>query len=430
MFLFNKKQYNNKVSFYGSRIFWIIILFSFVAWFVGILIEPQGHQLDIFHIRMKDFWGDATVVTYFVKDKNPYINSGANYPPLPYMLYYILALVSVVPDGGYQQYYHQPLWTMMFFLFLFVTIGLLWQICVKQLHQTTHFDAVMVGLAFCLSAPMLYTLERGNTILPSVLFASIFVFYYDSIIKWKKEIALISLAVAVSIKLVPGVFGFLLLCNRDWKGVFRAAIYTILFLFLPFLFFEGGLDNFQRLYHNLYGFVGHYAVDGAVSGTGIVAGVFKLGKTFFGDGYGMNVTTYNVLRFISVLVSAVLFMSVFHFEEKWKQVFNINIILLIFPSVAFQYYFLYSIPVIVLFLNALISGSNDDESQFKMTMDRIIIFASFIMMNFVYRCPLSDFFDQHIAVLLLTIVGVYYSIQAFWKSGHVLPRWLFMDVNR
>ena len=102
MFLFNKKRYNNNMgSVFFSRLFWIIILFSFIAWFVGILIDPQGSQIDVFHIRMKDFWGDATVVTHFVKDKNPYINPGANYPPLPYMMYYILALVSVVPDGGY-----------------------------------------------------------------------------------------------------------------------------------------------------------------------------------------------------------------------------------------------------------------------------------------------------------------------------------------
>lgn len=106
-------------------------------------------------------------------------------------------------------------------------------------------------------------------------------------------------------------------------------------------FFEGGLNNVQRLYHNLYGFLGHYAVDGAVSGTGIVAGVFKLGKSFFGESYGMNVSTYNFLRFISVQVSAVLFLSIFHLEEKWKQAFNLNIILLIFPSVAFSITFVF-----------------------------------------------------------------------------------------
>lgn len=424
MFLFNKKQYNNNMgSVFFSRLFWIIILFSFIAWFVGILIDPQGSQIDVFHIRMKDFWGDATVVTHFVKDKNPYINPGANYPPLPYMMYYILALVSVVPDGGYQQYYYQPLWSITFFLFLFVTVGMLWQICVKQLQETTHVDAVMVGLTFCLSAPMLYTLERGNAILPSVLFASIFVFYYDSNSKWKKEVALISLAIATSIKLVPGVFGLLLLCNRDWKGVLRVSLYTVLFLFLPFFFFEGGLNNVQRLYHNLYGFLDHYAVDGAVSGTGLVAGVFKLGKSFFGESYGMNVSTYNFLRYISVQVSAVLFLSIFHLEEKWKQAFNLNIILLIFPSVAFQYYFLYSIPVIVLFLNA--SASRFIENKLTNSMDKMVVLASFIMIYFVYRCSLSNFFDQHFAVLLLTIVGVYYSIQAFRKSGHILPRWLF-----
>ena len=417
MFLFNNKNLN---VFYG-RLFWTIIICSFFAWFVGIMIEPQGYQLDLFSFRMEDFWGDATVVTHFVKEKDPYSFTRSNYPPLSYMFYYILALVSVVPNGGYQHYFYQPLWTTMFCLFLFVTIGLIWQICITQMQNIPHVDAVMIGLAFCLSKHMIVAFERGNVIILAVLMTIIFVFYYDSNTRWKKEGALIALAVAICIKLSPAIFGFLLVRNRDWKGVLRLSIYFILLFFAPFLFFEGGLSDCGRLYYNLFNFLDYYAVSGAVAGTGIATSFLRLGIILFDA--DITASTYMIFRVLGIELSFFLLCSIFHEEEKWKQVLNLTIIQLLVPAVSFRYNFLFFIPSFILFLNYLSLYSV--ECDFRITMDKIIIFASFIMMTFVYRCTISDIFDEHFSILLLTAVGTYYSVHAFRKSGHVLPTDLF-----
>ena len=413
MFLFNKKNIN---VFYG-RLFWIIVIFSFFAWFVSVMIDPQGHQLDYFYFRMEDFWGDATAVTHYVKEKDPYSYKGSNYPPLSYMFYYILALVSVVPNDGYQHYFHQPLWTTMFCLFLFVTIGLIWQICITQLKNIPHFDAVMIGLALCLSKLMIFTFERGNVIVLAVLTTIIFVFYYDSNTSWKKEVALVALAIAICLKLSPAIFGFLLVRNRDWKGVLRLSIYFILLFFVPFLFFEGGLSDCGRFYYNLFHFFDYYSGWGATAGTGIATSFLKLGIIIFDT--GITASTYNIFRVLSIELSFFLLCSIFHEEEKWKQVLNLTIILLLVPAVSFRYNFLYCIPSFILFLNHLSLYSAECDS--KIRMDNIIIFASFVMMTFVYRCPISDFFNEHFSILLLTAVGTYYSVCAFRKSGHVLP---------
>ena len=376
MNMFNNVIISTKSCTLVIKLFWVIILSSFVGWLVGLLINPQGHQLDVFFSRMSDFWGDATVVTYFVNERNPYQYPGANYPPLPYLLYYVFACVSRIPDGGYPQYYYQPLWTMIFVLFLFIVLGMLWLICAKNTHSGLTIDAMMTGLSFCISGPMLYTIERGNVILVAILCTAIFVFYYDNKCRWKKEIALLSLAIAVDIKVAPAVFGALLICNKDWQAICRTLLYGILFFILPFYFFEGGINNLPLM-------ISH------------------------------------INQFVSYEVSFILFLGLFHFKEKWKQVLNLTIIMLIVPSVAFQYYFLLSIPVTILFLSSfsdnLHENTNDD------VIGKFFIFMSFIMIYFVYRCPLSDFFNHKFAILILTVTGLFYSIKAFIKSKRILP---------
>ena len=419
MSLLNNIRMSAKSGTLFIKLFWIIIVLSFVAWLVDLIFNPQGHQLDLFHIRMRDFWGDATVVTYFVNERNPYQHSGTNYPPLPYLLYYVFACVSRIPDGGYPQYYYQAIWTLVFVLFSFIVLGILWHICAKNIRSESNIDAMMMGLSFCISGPMLYTIERGNVILVSILATAIFVFYYDSKCKWKKEVALISLAIAVDIKVAPAVFGALLICNKDWQAICRTLLYTILLFILPFFFFEGGIQNLPLMISNINKFLNHFAVAGAVNGAGISSGIFQVGKFLLGESYGMSYSMYNLLRMISVEISFILFLGIFHFKEKWKQVLNLTIIMLILPSVAFQYYFLLSIPVTIMFLNSLsdnLQGNTNDAS-----IGEFFIFMSFIMIYFVYRCPLSDFFNHKFAILILTVTGLFYSIKAFINSRHILP---------
>ena len=57
------------------RLFWIVVLTSFFAWFFALLINPQGKQLDLFFLRMADFWADATNTTGYVSGLDPYYKS-------------------------------------------------------------------------------------------------------------------------------------------------------------------------------------------------------------------------------------------------------------------------------------------------------------------------------------------------------------------
>ncbi len=417
MRLFNNFQINGKLFL---RLFWLIIISSFVAWFMSLLANPQGRQLEVFCLRMADFWGDATVVTHFVSERDPYSYSGANYPPLPYLIYYVLARVSSVPQGGhYQYYYYQPLWTMLFVLFLFVNLGLLWYICAKQISRKLNFDAVMTGLAICLSGSMLFALERGNTIVLSVLTATIFIFYYDNKLKCLKEIALVCLAVSANIKLTPVVLGGMLIYHKDWYAVGRVCIYGVLLFIFPFLFFDGGIHNILRMLNNINSFVVHDVAYSASNGTGLISGFWQIARLIFDMSRGLSFSIYQNLRVISFEIVLILFAGGFHFQEKWKRVLNLTMILLILPPSSHEYNILYLVPPTVLFLQSF--AKTVQPCLVNYSFDKILIFLCFIMVFFVFRCDLSDFFNHRISVLLLTAICSFYSIKMFIQAKHVLP---------
>lgn len=104
---------------------------------------------------------------------------------------------------------------------------------------------------FCImSAPFLFLIERGNILILSLVFAMLFVAYYDHKSRLVRELALVCLAFSICIKLYPVVFAVLLLNEKKYKELIRAAIYTVIVFFLPFVFF-GGFEGVAQFVTNL-----------------------------------------------------------------------------------------------------------------------------------------------------------------------------------
>ena len=95
---------------------------------------------------------------------------------------------------------------------------------------------IMTSIAFCLSMPVIFTIERANFLLMTLFFILFYIFNYDSENKTRRELALISLAMASALKLTPAVLGILLLYNKQWKEAIRTVIYGLILGMVPFLF--------------------------------------------------------------------------------------------------------------------------------------------------------------------------------------------------
>ena len=393
------------------RLFWITIISSFLAWFIALLINPQGRQLDLFFLRMGDFWADATNTTGLASCLDPYHNDtigleNAVYPPLAYVLFEGLAFVSVVPKGTYLQYYYQPIWTFLFVIALIVILVLLFVVCLKQFKAFCAFDGLMLSIALCLSYPMLFVIERGNILILSSFAVAVYLFYYDSKSKWKKEIAIICLSLAIGIKLSPAVLGVLLINKKDWKTLCRAFLYGIFFIFFPFLFFDGDIQtNLLQMVSNIQLHFKHYS---EFIGTGLISSYTKYGLIIKGEQFQITPITYHFFKVLKILVSILLSLGIFFLQEKWKKALNATLILLILPSVSGAYCMIYMIPVTVLFMSSLI--------QDKITVDKLIILLSLIMIFFVYRCDFSIFFNFSFAIPVLVIMASNYSIKSLRNS--------------
>lgn len=133
---------------------------------------------------------------------------------------------------------------------------------------------IMTSIAFCLSMPVIFTIERANFLLMTLFFILFYIFNYDSENKTRRELALISLAMASALKLTPAVLGILLLYNKQWKEAIRTVIYGLILGMVPFLFFHGGLVNIGRMFHNAALNVQAYS---STEGTTIVAALVAFG---------------------------------------------------------------------------------------------------------------------------------------------------------
>ena len=395
-----------------QRLFWIIIIISFIAWIIALVKNPQGRQIDLFFLHMGDFWADATNPTGIASARDPYHNAAIGlenvpYPPLTYLFFYYLSKLCIVPTGRYIQYYFQPMWTMMFTIGLNFTLILLFLFCYKQFDSKNRFDGAMISLVCCcLSFPILFTIERGNTLIFTVLLVSVFIFYYDSCSCWKKELALLCIALATAgLKISPGVFCALLIYNKDWRAILRVIIYSLIIFFVPFFFFRGGIQNLSQLLFNIKLNLVIYA---DLPGPGLIASYLKYSRIFLGENYKMSDMLYLFFMVLRSVISVILVLGAFCYEEKWKRVFNLTIVLLVFPSVSQTYATLYMIPFTILFTKMLYNR--------ELSIDVLIIYICLIMVYFVYRHMISDFLNYNFAVPLLVIVAFCYSIKSIKNS--------------
>lgn len=376
-------------------------------WVVAFVINPDGKQINLFFASMQDFLADASNTTGLSSRLDPYHDDtiglwNAAYPPLAYLLFYFFSRVGSISSGmPYLGYYIHPVWLMFFIISVFVLLIVLYSLIVKQLNMYRGTVAVFFGLAICLSNPVLFTIERGNVILLAAVFTSFFVFNYESENKIYKELALICLAFAAGLKMTPALFGVLLIYKRDYRAILRTVLYGLISFVAPFYLLDGGIANFQMFLHNMKM---HLRVVSSESGTGLVASCYKIMQLIYGENYVLNDAVYNKVLFLSKIVAILLLLGMFFLKEKWQIVLNVSLAVMLLPSVSGKYCLLYLIPCTVLFFQKC--------SKKKMSISYTLVFISFIMIGFVYRCDISQFLDYNVAIPILTIVALYYTFMA------------------
>jgi hypothetical protein len=103
-----------------------------------------------------------------------------------------------------------------------------------------------VLLVFLLNYPMLFALDRGNLDLYVLVFITFFLFNYSASNSTVRSLAVVSLSIAIALKIYPVLFAIIYLKDRRYRELILAACYTMLLTLGSLAILDGGVvDNIK-----------------------------------------------------------------------------------------------------------------------------------------------------------------------------------------
>lgn len=222
-----------------------------------------GTGVKFFYPRL---FGDFTQVAYYSIRKDAYLlEGGSSYSALSLLLLAPFALIFKKDLDKIEYIEDTSNWGMpnmqIISSWRFWVAFLLYQavcfICIyfliRRMAGNNKKEGRDIFLIFLCCAPNIYALKRGNIILAALIFSLIFLNWYKDEKAWKREAAILSLAVSGVLKLYPLFFCAFLLHDKKWFRTARMFFYFVLLYLLPILFYEGG---FSAYFENLLAFAG------------------------------------------------------------------------------------------------------------------------------------------------------------------------------
>lgn len=358
-----KNQIRNVRDINKYKAFFYTAMTLSLAFFLILCITTNGvaFKCVFFKDRSDSFMDHYNSVVYNIVD--PYENK-VIYPPLATLTY--KACLEIIPEESIAPLVDDPTYksqsryikidqgfVFQFMMFCVITL-FLFLVSADQLKKGGKFEKVCFMLLFTLSSPFLFMAERGNNIIIPMAFSMLFLAFYDSKNKWLKEFALISLAIAVGYKIYPVAFGVLLLRNKQYKELFRTAVYCVGTLILPFFIFYDGFNSLGMMLTNIVGFGDKRSSSGNLESQLDFkrAFYFLYGGSRKVTGISINadlVDTYaNLFRY---LCTGACLIGTFIVKKRWQIVMLCAAIIYGYPGSCSTYLLLFMMPAIMLLID-------------------------------------------------------------------------------
>ena len=354
--------------------FVVVIFTSFVFWAKSIILDrAASYQWNVFLLDLTDFEGDFTNVIGYSGSRDPYnclyytnLQEKA-YPPLIYVFMYLLSRIVPIEEYYAADYflnmYMDPKLLIMMMIVITAMVIAFFE-AIRHNLKDTYGMKVLVSIAMLLTAPVFFSIERGNSIIFVIALMTAFVFGHDSDNKILKELSLVGLAVAAALKISPALLGILLIYKKDWKAVIRTVIYGIVMFVGPFLFLQGGLSNIPLMIRNVQMNNEFY-----MSKWGLT-----LYYTLVNYGVPDSMALFKITGLASKVLCLVMLIAAFKFDRKSDVIMVLSLALIIFPDHSGYYNLLYLVPATVMLIN----------EEKKYIYDLIALFA-IISFNHLYR---------------------------------------------
>lgn len=315
----------NSVKTYYKHVFYILMACSVLVFFILAYVTGGTSFKGLFMSDTSDTFMDHFNSVIYNKI-DPYEN-GVVYPPLATYTYG--SLLKLIPEDVFNSLVSDPTvlaqprdvkltqgFVFQFILFM-VVIFLCFMATMYLCKKGRNYEKLLCTVLLLLSAPMLYAIERGNNIIIPLIFSLIFINYYDSKNKVIKEIALISLAIAVAFKLYPIAFGVLLFRNKQFKELVRTGIYCVILVILPFFLFYNGMESLNHFLDSISRFDGKRTTAANIKGQLSFNSMFHYIVGFFGldvENVGESANLFK--NIVTVICIAFTFVA----RANWKAV--------------------------------------------------------------------------------------------------------------
>ena len=332
---------------YLKEIMIVFLAVNYLVYWITVLCSHGDVLTKYFVFDVQNTFMDYFNPTTKVPETTYTAPSFSNYPALVNIYFYMVR--NMVPSElqGYSYDMRTNMHALVLVIvFLVFNILILSSIMLRMLskgRQVKTSDYILVCLIL-ISGPFLFEYERGNSLLMALVFLFIFVYWHDSDCAWKRECALIMLALSAAIKLYPAFFGLLLLREKRIKEACRAVLYGLAVMFLPFFFFYDGINSMGHFLSNLFL---RNSVS-MVSGYGYNLSFSTFAKIMYGFFTGNVLEKVPTICYIIpiLLVLAVFFTS----KEKWKQTFALCLLMTWIPGNSYTYVLcFFAIPFIQFF---------------------------------------------------------------------------------
>ena len=282
---------------------------------------------------------------------DPY-GDNAVYPPLMYLVLYVFA--TIIP-GGVGSSWWEPSTTaagsLSYILFMAVALLILKTTLMKKIEN--RWTSLLFILLTVFSAGTIYCIERGNTMPLVCAFMAIFIIWYDSSEKKNRILAIISLIIAINLRLYPAIL-LLLYLGKDNRMLVRIGVVSLVVMFVT-SFVYGGPSAFIEFLQNALNLGSERGAGETAFGNGFLIGLlntFRMGEMIFVSGEVANGT---ILTAVNLAIMAIIALSMIYgslfFTEKWKRVCCMLTLLIAMTPVSWQYNVLYILPAFVLFMS-------------------------------------------------------------------------------
>lgn len=322
---------------------------------IASLIAGGIHLESILFSDRADYFMDYFNSVYYGHN-NPYMSHKVIYPPLITVFYQVIGVMLETYYGSFTNGFdirNTPGGMVSYIILTIAALAALYYIFDKG-RRISKKEMLLFFLIVITSYPMVYCFDRGNSMLYSVVFISLFLLFYNSPNKKLRYLSYVSLSIATSIKIYPAFFGVLILKRSieegDFKELISCVIICVLMFFLPFFLTDG---TFNDMFRNAIELSSNRITFGQVNITAIL-------EAFL---IGIGVETYADYRNIGTVLSLFLLVliAVFILFDKtmpdWQAICLLACAQVLCTGLGAQYLLLYMIIPAWYFINSHPVGS-------------------------------------------------------------------------